>query len=61
MGTQLIFVVETDSKCKSDSIYISATIQKYYKVDVDYKIKYSYMGGKYKYKSKEKEIVQLTK
>lgn len=30
MGVQYIFVVETNSKCKSDWIYIRDTIERFY-------------------------------
>ena len=33
MGLQLIFAVETNSKCKSDWIYIKDTIEHFYKYD----------------------------
>lgn len=60
MGLQLIFVVETNSKCKSDWVYIKDTIEKFYQYDRA-KIKLSpvYMDGKGKYEKKEKEIMKL--
>lgn len=60
MGLQLIFVVETDKKCKSDWIYIKDTIDRFYQYD-QAQVKFSpvYMGGKGKYKNKEKEISSL--
>lgn len=60
MGLQLIFVVETNKKCKSDWIYIKDTIDHFYKYD-QAQIKFSpvYMDGKGKYKNKEKEISSL--
>lgn len=33
MGLQLIFVVETNKKCKSDWIYIKDTIDRFYQYD----------------------------
>lgn len=60
MGLQLIFVVETNKKCKSDWIYIKDTIDRFYQYD-QAQVKFSvvYMDGKGKYKSKEKEISGL--
>lgn len=60
MGLQLIFVVETDSKCKSDWIYIKDTIERFYQYDQT-QIKFSpvYMNGKGKFEKKEKEISNL--
>ena len=60
MGLQLIFVVETDKKCKSDWIDIKDTIDRFYQYD-QAQVKFSpvYMGGKGKYKNKEKEISSL--
>lgn len=60
MGLQLIFVVETNKKCKSDWIYIKDTIDRFFQYDQT-QIKFStvYMDGKGKYKNKEKEIANL--
>ena len=60
MGLQLIFVVETNKKCKSDWIYIKDTIDRFYQYDQT-QVKFSpvYMDGKGKYKSKKKEISNL--
>ena len=60
MGLQLIFVVETNKKCKSDWIYIKDTIDRFYQYDQS-QVKFSpvYMDGKGKYKNKEKEISSL--
>ena len=57
MGLQLIFVVETNKKWKSDWIYIKDTIDRFYQYD-QAQVKFSpvYMDGKGKYKNKEKEI-----
>lgn len=50
MGLQLIFVVETKKKCKSDWIYIKDTIDYYFKYDqANVKITPVYMDGKGKY------------
>lgn len=60
MGLQLIFVVETDNKCKSDWIYIKDTIEYFYEYDrTDIKLSPVYMNGKGRYKNKEKEIQGL--
>ena len=60
MGLQLIFVVETNKKCKSDWIYIKDTIDRFYKYDVAHlKLSTVYMDGKNKYLVKEKEVKSL--
>lgn len=60
MGLQLIFVVETNSKCKSDWIYIKDTIERFYQYNQT-QVKFSpiYMDGKGKYDKKEKNILKL--
>lgn len=62
MGLQLIFVVETNKKCKSDWIYIKDTIDCFFEYE-QAQIKFSpvYMDGKGKYKNKKtgKEITSL--
>lgn len=60
MGIQLIFVVETNKKCKSDWIYIKDTLDHFYQYDKA-QVKFSpvYMNGKGNYKNKEKEISNL--
>lgn len=60
MGLQLIFVVETNSKCKSDWIYIRDTIERFYRYDRT-QVKFSpvYMDGKGKYEKKERDIARL--
>lgn len=60
MGLQLIFVVETNKKCKSDWIYIKDTIDRFFQYDQS-QVKFSpvYMDGKGRYKNKEKEISGL--
>lgn len=47
MGMQLIFVLETNKKCKSDWIYIKDTIEYFYNIDAN-NIKFTqvYMDGK---------------
>lgn len=60
MGVQLIFVVETNKKSKSDWIYIKDTIYRFYKCDaVNLKLSTVYMDGKNKYLIKEKEVKKL--
>ena len=60
MALQLVFVVETNSKCKSDWIYIKDTIEQFYLYDrTQTKFTPVYMDGKGKYKNKEKDIKTL--
>lgn len=60
MGLQLIFVVETNEKCKSDWIYIKDTIERFYQYDrAQVKLTPVYMDGRGKYKNKEKKITSL--
>ena len=60
MGLQLIFVVETNKKCKSDWIYIKDTIDYFYNYDqAQVKLSPVYMDGKGKYRNKDKEIKSL--
>ena len=64
MGTQLIFCVETNKQCKSDRIYISDTIERFYSYDrAMVKFSFIYMDGKYKYSSKsvKRQIDTMTK
>ncbi len=57
MRLQLIFVVESDSRSKTDWIYIKESLEKYY---VSYiKLSPVYMGGKGNYRKKESEVKQL--
>lgn len=60
MGLQLIFVVETNSKSKSDWIYIRDTIERFYQYDRNH-VKFTpvYMDGKGKYKGKKGEVDEL--
>lgn len=54
MGLQLIFVVETDKKCKSDQIYIKDTIEQFYQYDSAHtKFSFVYMDGKGNYDRKK--------
>jgi hypothetical protein len=62
MGSQLIFVVETNKACKSDWIYIKETIEQFFTFEkTQVKLSTVYMGGKGNYNSKkvEKEIKNL--
>ena len=62
MGLQLIFVVETNKKCKSDWIYIKNTIDRFYKYDKAHiRLSPVYMDGKTNYLYKEKEVKNLIK
>lgn len=57
MGSQFIFVVETNSKCQSDWIYIKDTIEQFYSYNrTQVKLNKVYMDGKGNYKKKQKEI-----
>lgn len=60
MGLQLIFVVETNSKSKSDWIYIRDTIERFYQYNRNH-VKFTpvYMNGKGKYKGKKGEVDEL--
>ena len=56
MALQLIFVVETNSKCKSDWIYIKSTIEKFYQFDTaNTKFSVVYMNGKGNYANNDKK------
>lgn len=60
MGLQLIFVVETNKKCKSDWIYIKDTIDYFYQYDpTQTKFSVVFMDGKGNYKAKEKVVTDL--
>lgn len=61
MGLQLIFVLETNKKCKSDWIYIKETISYFYKIDCRIKLSDVYMDGKGNYQKRRNEIEQLKK
>lgn len=57
MGSQFIFVVETNKKCQSDWIYIKDTIEQFYSYNrTQVKLNKVYMDGKGNYKKKQKEI-----
>ena len=53
MAIQLIFCVETNKKADTDSIYISETINHWYKLNNQIKINKVYMNTKSKYNSKD--------
>lgn len=60
MGLQLIFVVESNKKSKSDWIYIKDTIDYFYEYDrAHVKLSPVYMNGKGNYKTKDKELKGL--
>ncbi|MDO4467095.1 MAG: hypothetical protein Q4C49_08815 [Bacillota bacterium] len=62
MGVQLIFVVETDKNCKSDWIYLKETLEYFYSFDQsNVKLEPVYMGGKTRYREKQREIRSLIK
>lgn len=64
MGLQLLFVVETNKKCKSDWMYIKDTVDKFYLYDKAHvKLSTVYLDGKTKYKDngKKKEVENLLK
>ena len=59
---QIIFVVESNSTCKSDWIYIKDTIEQFYQYDrAHVKLSVIYMDGKGKYSNKEKAIASQIK
>ena len=59
---QMIFVVESNSTCKSDWIYIKDTIEQFYQYDrAHVKLSVIYMDGKGKYSNKEKVIASQIK
>ena len=60
MGLQLIFVLETDKKCKSDWIYIKDTIERFYSYDIAHtRFSQVYMDGKGNYdRSKTKDEIE---
>ncbi len=56
---QIIFVVESNSTCKSDWIYIKDTIEQFYQYDrAHVKLSVIYMDGKGKYSNKEKDNIR---
>lgn len=63
MAIQMIFCVETNKRADTDSIYITETIDYFYKINNQIKINKVYMGTKSKYNSKDvlREIDKKTK
>lgn len=61
MNKQLIFLVETDRKCKSDWMYIKSTLDYFYGIRTDIHYEVIYLGGKTKYDKNEKQIEKLKK
>lgn len=60
MGSQFVFVVETNKKCQSDWMYIKDTIEHFYTFDgTQVKLSTVYMDGRGNYKKKEKDIQSL--
>ena len=60
MGLQLIFVVETNKKCKSDWIYIKDTIDRFFQYNqAQVKLTPVYMDGKGNYKNKETKMSNI--
>jgi hypothetical protein len=60
VGSQFIFVVETNKKCQSDWMYIKDTIEHFYTFDgTQVKLSTVYMDGRGNYKKKEKDIQSL--
>ena len=56
MGTQLIFVLETDRRCQSDWMYINNLIHKQYDYDHSYiKLSPIFLGGRGNYNKKKVE------
>ena len=49
MGKQLLFCVETSKQAKTDNIYISETLNRYYKIGSEIRIRYIYLNGKSNY------------
>lgn len=55
MGSQFIFVVETNKKCNSDWIYIKDTIEHFYTYErTMVKLSVVYMDGRGNYNNKKK-------
>ena len=58
MGSQFVFVVETNKKCQSDWMYIKDTIEHFYTFDgTQVKLSTVYMDGRGNYKKKEKKLI----
>lgn len=63
MAIQMIFCVETNKKADTDSIYVTETINHWYKINNQVKISKIYMNTKSRYASKDvlKEIEKKSK
>ena len=62
MGLQLIFVVETNKKCRSDWIYIKSALEKFYTYDQAHvKLSVVYMDGRGNYAKRENDARKLIK
>ena len=62
MGLQLIFVVETNKKCRSDWIYIKSALEKFYTYDQAHvKLSVVYMDGRGNYAKRENDALKLIK
>lgn len=62
MGLQLIFVVETNKKCRSDWIYIKSALEKFYSYDQAHvKLSVVYMDGRGNYAKRENDAQKLIK
>ena len=62
MGLQLIFVVETNKKCRSDWIYIKSALEKFYSCDQAHvKLSVVYMDGRGNYAKRENDAQKLIK
>lgn len=60
MGLQLIFVVETNKKCRSDWIYIKSALEKFYSYDQAHvKLSVVYMDGRGNYAKRENDAQKL--
>ena len=62
MGLQLIFVVETNKKCRSDWIYIKSALEKFYSYDQAHvKLSVVYMDGRGNYVKRDNDVQKLIK
>lgn len=49
MSRQILFCVETSKQAKTDNIYISETLKRYYQIGSDIRIRFIYLNGKSNY------------
>lgn len=49
MSRQLLFCVETGKQAKTDNVYINETLNRYYQIGSDIRIRYIYLNGKSNY------------